>query len=106
MSYCRWQDDFLLSGTAIGPAGSNTTQRVWRITPADPSSFAPVPHQRQKGTGGNITVPVQLWLFDAARSCTLGFQVRARMRPPRTTAALPRMISDLLLLRCYTTDVL
>ena len=55
---------------------NSTAQRVWRFTPADPTSFMPT------STGafldspdmpGNISIPVNMHLYDKTRPCTLLF---------------------------------
>ena len=68
----RWQDNFLLSGSTVGT--ENLTQRVWRFTPLNPTSFAPVLSTASSARDpGNVTIPVTMNIFDKPRSCFLHF---------------------------------
>ena len=84
---CR-QDDFLLSGTVVGsPAGSNTSVRVWRFTPADPTSFQPnisPASSRFTTRPANVTLPVQIHLYGKLRTCELELE-QATLRSSETS---------------------
>jgi hypothetical protein len=73
----RWQDDFLLSGSTIGLSTANTSQRVWRFTPLDPTAFMPKATW-QKGSevagASSLAIPVNMHLFGKLRPCVLGFE--------------------------------
>ena len=68
----RWQDSFLLSGSTVGTV-KDLTQRVWRFTPLDPTSFAPVLSAGSFRLPGNITIPVTMSIYGKGRLCSLCF---------------------------------
>jgi hypothetical protein len=79
----RWQDDFLLSGSTVGTG--NLTQRVWRFTPLDPTSFAPVVSAKlSPREAGNVTIPVTMEMSGKQRACELSF-VQAVLRFGRSS---------------------